>query len=938
MKCLVLVLLFICSEAFAQRDLYGKLDSLIYKKYTKYLEEQEDMKRVLVAMMVLWGIPEATAQQVLVGYRPSTVIIPTPAGAPSVPTLSSPTDGVDSVDVAPTFVWSKSDSADTYTLQFDQDSTFASVEGSFVQTDTFKVMSGLDSGAIYYWRVKATNTVGSSAWSDTSSFTTITALPPAAPILVSPANASDSAGIEPLLTWTSVATATQYELQISLSTLFIPTLTDSTLTGTSATLDTLTNSTTYYWRVRAYNPSGYSPWTATWSFVVIPTADVTRPGPITTLAVYGATTTSVSLEWTAVGDDSLTGTASSYDVRYSTDSSIGWTSWTAATGEPTPKAVGLSESFIVTGLAGNTLYYFSLKASDEAGNISAVSNIVDTTTSTTGGGDTTHVWAGDYHIKPDGSDIASGASFAYAWRTFSKANSVLVAGDTLVVHSGTYTDKIAPAYSGSSGSPIVIANYGTDVCSLYTANNCLTITDVDYVIVQGLRMQMAVTGGSHVVLVDNSDHWMIKNCYIYGGSTYNTVIYGTGQTVYVTESNYGRFIGNTVDRQDADITDDSYRGDGVVLHVNGTCNIFEGNTVHNVSHYGMFIPNNVYQPITRSYNIVRTNTIYDCHVGYGPGGWNMGGLFDGNTVWSCGVVDDYRNGQPVELIGQRNIVRYEKIYDDTLAIAGTSSIMNFGVMNNDADEWGVTSDNRIYGCAFLGASRNTSRRNSYGNIAETDTVHGRFGHTVLKNNIIAYPTNYQKATPYFFQNNRYGDGMTTADTISGCLLWNRHPGDSLFCYQDATWYTLSQAEAAIPQFVIPGTNIEEPPGFVDSLSQRGARSFITSALSPCRDAGVALTVVATTAASGQKVIHVGDASYFHYDWTPYDGGDSLYIDGERVLLDSVDYVNNNLICKSNLVSTHAAGVGVHVLATYSTQTGLYTNRLSGTGPDIGPYE
>jgi hypothetical protein len=51
---------------------------------------------------------------------------------------------------------------------------------------------------------------------------------------------------------------------------------------------------------------------------------------------------------------------------------------------------------------------------------------------------------------------------------------------------------------------------------------------------------------------------------------------------------------------------------------------------------------------------------------------------------------------------------------------------------------------------------------------------------------------------------------------------------------------------------------------------------------------------------------------------------------------SVNYTTNTLTLGS------AANVSdddpVHVLATYSSQTGLYTNRLSGSLPDIGPYE
>jgi hypothetical protein len=87
--------------------------------------------------------------------------------------------------------------------------------------------------------------------------------------------------------------------------------------------------------------------------------------------------TFVTLQWTAPGDDSLTGTAFQYDIRYST-SPITEANWSAAiqvTGEPTPKIVGSSETFTVTGLVPNTVYYFAIKSSDEALNWSGLSNV-----------------------------------------------------------------------------------------------------------------------------------------------------------------------------------------------------------------------------------------------------------------------------------------------------------------------------------------------------------------------------------------------------------------------------------------------------------------------------------------------------------------------------------------------------------------------------------
>jgi formylglycine-generating enzyme required for sulfatase activity/phosphodiesterase/alkaline phosphatase D-like protein len=113
--------------------------------------------------------------------------------------------------------------------------------------------------------------------------------------------------------------------------------------------------------------------------------DSIRPARVTPLATIGATAGSITLSWTSVGDDSLSGTASLYDVRYSTSpmTEANWGSATQAEGEPAPKASGQPESFAVTGLDGSTTYHFALKVRDEVdepGHWSALSDVAAGTT------------------------------------------------------------------------------------------------------------------------------------------------------------------------------------------------------------------------------------------------------------------------------------------------------------------------------------------------------------------------------------------------------------------------------------------------------------------------------------------------------------------------------------------------------------------------------
>jgi len=154
-------------------------------------------------------------------------------------------------------------------------------------------------------------------------------------------------------------------------------------TNQSVTVTGLTASTTYYFAIKTGdevpNWAGVS---NVISRATLAAPDVSRPGPVATVSVTGSTETTVALRWTAVGDDSLTGTATSYDVRYSTSpiTNANWASATPATGEPSPGTPGTQQNFTVTGLTRQTTYYFALKVADEGGNLSALSNVVNTTT------------------------------------------------------------------------------------------------------------------------------------------------------------------------------------------------------------------------------------------------------------------------------------------------------------------------------------------------------------------------------------------------------------------------------------------------------------------------------------------------------------------------------------------------------------------------------
>jgi len=153
-------------------------------------------------------------------------------------------------------------------------------------------------------------------------------------------------------------------------------------TSQSVTVTGLQPSTTYYFAIKTGDD--VPNWSGISNVITATTTnapDNTRPAPLA-ISVTGTTDTTATLGWVAVGDDSLTGTAANYDIRYSTSpiTNANWSSATQVNGEPAPTAAGTSQTYKVTNLSRQTTYYFAAKVSDESGNTSALSNVPSATT------------------------------------------------------------------------------------------------------------------------------------------------------------------------------------------------------------------------------------------------------------------------------------------------------------------------------------------------------------------------------------------------------------------------------------------------------------------------------------------------------------------------------------------------------------------------------
>ncbi len=94
---------------------------------------------------------------------------------PPAPILNSPSTGTPGIPISTTLTWYASSGAVTYRLQLSIDSNFTTtVVNDSTITTISRAVGPLTGNTVYYWRVNAKNTLGTSAYSAKSRFTTAT--------------------------------------------------------------------------------------------------------------------------------------------------------------------------------------------------------------------------------------------------------------------------------------------------------------------------------------------------------------------------------------------------------------------------------------------------------------------------------------------------------------------------------------------------------------------------------------------------------------------------------------------------------------------------------------------------------------------------------------------------------------------------------------------
>ena len=178
----------------------------------------------------------------------------------------SPANGATGISLNPTIDWNTPVGVTGYQYQYSTDINFTNPSLFTIGTSSSQAgLVNLSYGTTYYWQVRAFHTQDTTLWSTPWSFTTLYQLT-TAPSLISPVNSSINIPVTgTTLEWSSVSGATTYEFEYADNSSFTNPVVNTT-TGLTSLTGSLLYNTLYYWKVRAGNGSGFSPWSVVWSF------------------------------------------------------------------------------------------------------------------------------------------------------------------------------------------------------------------------------------------------------------------------------------------------------------------------------------------------------------------------------------------------------------------------------------------------------------------------------------------------------------------------------------------------------------------------------------------------------------------------------------------------------------------------------------------------
>jgi len=585
-------------------------------------------------------------------------------------------------------------------------------------------------------------------------------------------------------------------------------------------------------------------------------------------------------------------------------------------------------------------------------------------------------FAAEYHVSPSGNDNNSGLQGSH-WRTIGKANSALQPGDTVYLHTGVYTDNIAPTASGSAGKPI----------TYMAAAGESPVIDKGKSLNGGWTL-FSGTDGVNAIYRKQGSHsttGMIREDDIETNGR-NTLYWNRGyQTTKETPQTWvidrpgeyyhqgGFFYVRTTDSRHPDTHQLIELLDIAIQVSNRSYIVIDGLTIQNVQkHVDASNANHItIQNCTLQYSkgyaglnlsnsdywIVRNNTIR----GHGSINAHKGDLFIiNNSDYSLieGNRISYNSHLNMKVLGtsKYTVIRgnhFSKAFGKIITIAGSS--IHTLIEDNDITEAPIASmlvlqHNSDHTGLQIGGEHVIVRFNRFYNgsggltlTANDIPSHGELRDFIIVHNVIAdnqgttrpngdavtfYKTEVRRP---LIANNIFANNKTTggkggqigfsSGTFSQSVLSGMQAViNNNIIYSSSNPNQVFQDSMSVSDFQRDWGAYAKNNLAVDPKMHSAQLGYALTADSPAIDAGQFLTVANSNGSGNQ--IAVADARPF-YDGFTIEGGDWIRVGGQLARVTNADYANNVLTVDRTLTWQSGAGVS------YDYQ---------GQRPDIGARE
>jgi hypothetical protein len=280
----------------------------------------------------------------------STVLLP--------PVLNYPDNNADKISTSLTLDWKAVEGAQTYEFLLATDYTFKNIVIGKTGLPGIAVgLKDLATSSTFYWKVRAINSEGISAWSQIFTFKTA-AKSLNLPDLISPGNGAENQPVNKVtLLWNKVFDANKYHLTISNVRDFKSTLINiNDYTDTSYVFTGLNYGITYYWKVQAIkdiNDTSYSSWSQAFAFTTVVQIPTEAPSLTKPADKMDASPIDIAFEWDPVAR------AETYELQLGTDEQL--------------TKLELNDTLVITntrylsGLKNITTYFWRVRAKNYSG-------------------------------------------------------------------------------------------------------------------------------------------------------------------------------------------------------------------------------------------------------------------------------------------------------------------------------------------------------------------------------------------------------------------------------------------------------------------------------------------------------------------------------------------------------------------------------------------